>query len=335
MYVRIELQNLEKNEKIQSEYIINYKKGKNFLMKHCNKNKKSLQVTKVAKQVASEDLTRKDRNVAGMDIGASSIFVCAGTSNKDLSVFEVSTFTVDLKQLIERLKQLRVESVAMEATGIYWITIYDMLEEAGIEPWLVNPRDIKAIPGKKTDVLDCQRIQQLHSYGMLKRSFRPDKEIIILRSYTRQRTNLTELAATQLNHMHKALVQMNIQIGRVLSDISGATGMLIIREIVNGKHDPLSLAKLRDPRCKSSESEIAKALDGHYKPEHLLTLRQALEIYDFLYQKIVECDNAVKSLLESTSPPDNQTSSQSGNKANSQEPLDKDTVNSKSVLKKK
>ena len=263
-------------------------------MKQRNKKNKLVQ----AKSVISKDLKRINRNVAGMDIGAHSIFVCAGASNNDLTVFEVPTFTADLKALVKKLLALGVVSVAMEATGIYWITMYDMLQEATIEVWLVNPRDIKAIPGKKTDVLDCQRIQQLHSYGLLNRSFRPEKEIVVLRSYTRQRTTLTELAAMQINHMHKALVQMNVQIGQVVSDIAGATGMLIIRAIAAGEHDPLVLAKHRDRRCKSSESIIAKSLEGNYKPEHLLALKQALEIYDLLKQKIVECEEALKKSLK-------------------------------------
>lgn len=251
-----------------------------------------------AKSVVSRNLERIDRNVAGMDIGARSIFVCAGTSNSNLSVFEVPTFTADLKALIKKLQGLNVKSVAMEATGIYWITVYDMLQEANIEAWLVNPRDVKAIPGKKTDVLDCQRIQQLHSYDLFKRSFRPDKEIVTLRSYTRQRTTLTELAAMQINHMHKALVQMNVQIGQVVADISGSTGMQIIRAIVAGERNPLVLAKFRDARCKSNESEIAKSLEGNYKSEHILSLRQALEIYDLLKQKIVECEEEFKKIVE-------------------------------------
>jgi transposase len=251
-----------------------------------------------AKSVISKDLEREKRNVAGMDIGANSIFVCAGPSNDELSVFEVPTFTADLKKLVRKLKEFKVESVAMEATGIYWITIYDMLEASKIEACLINPRDIKAIPGKKTDVLDCQRIQQYHSYGLLKNSFRPGKDIVILRTYVRQRSRLIESAAMQMNHMHKSLVQMNIQIGQVVSDISGATGMRIIKSVIGGNHDPIALAKLRDYRCKSSEEDIAKSLEGYYKPENILALKQSVEIYDLLQEKIIECEVAIKQLLD-------------------------------------
>lgn len=236
--------------------------------------------------------------VAGIDIGAASIFTCAGFSSGSQEVREHLTFTKDLKDLAKWLKECGIKSVAMESTGVYWIPVYDILAQAGFEVVLVNAYYLKTVPGKKTDVKDCQWIQQLHAYGLLHGSFRPDNEGVELRGYVRQRSRLVELAAQQVSLMHKGLIQMNLQLNHVISDITGATGMDIIRAIVQGERDPAVLSAYRNPRCKKSKQEIAKALEGNYRDEHLLAIKQALESYDLFHKQVRECDSAIEKILQ-------------------------------------
>ena len=221
--------------------------------------------------------------VAGIDIGASSVFICIGFTDGHQEIREYLTFTEDLKNMLTWIQQNSIQSVAMESTGVYWIPVYDILAQAGVEVMLVNAYYLKTVPGRKTDVKDCQWIQQLHAYGLLRGSFRPDDEGVMMRGYVRQRSRLFELASQQVQLMHKALVQMNLQLNHVVSDITGATGMNIIRAIVSGERSPAVLAKYRDYRCKKEEREIAKALDGNYRQEHLLALEHALAAYDFFH----------------------------------------------------
>lgn len=235
--------------------------------------------------------------VAGIDIGASSVFTCIGFEDGHQEIREYLTFTEDLKAMLTWLKQCGIKSVAMESTGVYWIPIYDILAQGGLEVLLVNAYYLKTVPGRKTDVKDCQWIQQLHAYGLLRGSFRPDDECVILRGYVRQRTRLFELASQQVQLMHKALVQMNLQINYVLSDITGSTGMNIIRAIVAGERNPLVLAAYRNYRCRKDEKEIAKALVGNYRQEHLLALKQALAAYDFFHKQVMECEEAIEEIL--------------------------------------
>jgi transposase len=222
-------------------------------------------------------------------------------------VFE--TFTPDLHALADWLAACGVETVAMESTGVYWIPIYEILQERGFEVYLVNARHLKNVPTKKTDVLDCQWIQQLHTYGLLNASFRPQEEMVALRAYIRHRDNLIRYRTGHVQHMQKALQLMNIQLTNVISDITGRTGMQIMRAIVAGQHDPVTLAQYRDGRCRSSEAEIAKALSGHYRTEHLFALQQALELYDFYNQQIQTCDAEIERKYAAIKPvtePDNQ-----------------------------
>lgn len=254
--------------------------------------------------------------VAGIDIGASSIFVCAGFDDGHQEVREYLTFTEDLQDMVAWLKQCGIKSAAMESTGSYWIPIYDILAQAGLEAVLVNSHYLKIVPGRKTDVKDSQWIQQLHAYGLLRGSFRPDDECVILRGYVRQRTRLFELAGQQVQLMHKALVQMNLQINLVISDITGATGINIIKAIIAGERDPLILAAHRDYRCKKNKEEIAKALVGNYRPEHLLALKHAFDAHDFFHKQAIECERAIEEILKKweavslrenkNSPPDEQ-----------------------------
>lgn len=233
-------------------------------------------------------------NAAGLDIGAREILAGVPADRDPTPVRAFGTFTPDLLALADWLQHCRVTTVAMESTGVYWIPIFELLEARGLQVYLVNARHLKNVPGRKSDVQDCQWIQRLHSYGLLSASFRPEAEIVALRAYLRQRAMLLEHRAAHIQHMQKALHQMNVQLTQVLSDITGVTGLAIIRAIVAGERDPLVLAQLRHPRCQSSQDEIAKALTGHYRAEHLFALQQALALYDFYTAQITACDGVLE-----------------------------------------
>lgn len=233
-------------------------------------------------------------NAAGLDIGAAEIWASVPEDRTEQPVQVFPTFTADLHRLANWLEACGIETVAMESTGVYWIPIYDILEERGFEVYLVNARHIKNVTGRKSDVLDCQWIRQLHMYGLLTASFRPESEMRTLRTYLRHRDNLIRYRNSHVQHMQKALHLMNLQLTNVLSDITGQTGLEIIRAMVAGEHDPVKLAQYRDRRCRSSEDEIAKALTGYYRPEHLFALKQALELYDFYNQQIEACDTEIE-----------------------------------------
>ena len=233
-------------------------------------------------------------DAAGLDIGADQIWVSVPADRAAPSVRSFGTFTPDLHTLAEWLKMCRIQTVAMESTGVYWIPIFEILEAAGFEVYLVNARHIKNVPGRKSDVQDCQWIQRLHSYGLLSASFRPEADMRALRAYLRHRSMLIDYRAAHIQHMQKALQQMNVQLTQVLSDISGVTGLEIIRAIVQGERDPLQLARFRDPRCKSSVEAIAKALTGNYRAEHVFALQQALGLYDFYTQQLQACDQQIE-----------------------------------------
>jgi transposase len=245
-------------------------------------------------------------NVAGIDIGANSIFVCAGLPDGSQQVREFSTFTSDLKAMARWLKEYKIKSVAMESTGVYWIAPYDILAEMRFEVILVNPHSIKSINRNKSDVMDCEWIQELHSYGLLKGSFRPDDHGVTFRGYVRQRDRLIKDSAIQIQLMHKALTQMNIQLRQVLSDIKGLTGLQIIRAIVAGERNPKILAKYRNYRCKRDEAAIVKALEGNFRPELIFALKQALEAYDFFQTQIIACEEKIKKMVEDWDQENNQ-----------------------------
>lgn len=257
-------------------------------------NKKKGGKRESQKVVKLDSLKQIKLNAAGLDIGAAEIWACVPEGRSDHSVRVFQTFTPDLEALADWLAACQVETVAMESTGVYWIPVYEILEERGFEVYLVNARHLKNVPTKKTDVLDCQWIQQLHTYGLLNASFRPEADMVALRAYIRHRDNLIRYRTGHVQHMQKALQLMNIQLTNVISDITGQTGLQIVRAIVAGQHDPVTLAQYRDPRCRSSEAEIAKALSGHYQPEHLFALKQALELYDFYNQQIQACDAEIE-----------------------------------------
>jgi transposase len=229
-------------------------------------------------------------HAAGLDIGSDEIWACVPEDRDAQPVRPFGTFTPDLYALATWLTTCRIETVAMESTGIYWIPVYEILEARGFKVYLVNARHLKHVPGRKSDVKDCQWIQYLHSCGLLSRSFRPEAEMCALRAYLRHRATLLEHRAAHIQHMQKALQQMNVQLTQVLSDITGATGMAIIRAIIAGEREPVQLARFRDPRCASSTEDIAKALTGHYRPEHVFALKQALALYDAYIEQLGECD---------------------------------------------
>jgi transposase len=213
-------------------------------------------------------------------------------------VRKFGTFTADLEALAAWLTACGVDTVAMESTGIYWVPLFELLERRGFQVYLVNARQTKQAPGRpKTDVLDCQWIQRLHSYGLLTASFRPADEVVVLRGYLRQRQMLIEYASHHIQHMDKALEQMNVKLGEVVNDITGLTGMAIIKAILRGERTPEQLAKLRNYHCRRTEAEIARALYGNWREEHLFALQQALALYECYHRQLAECDQRVAKYL--------------------------------------
>lgn len=243
-------------------------------------------------------------NAAGIDIGAEEVYVAVPPDRDAESVRSFPTFTADLRRLAGWLTACQIETVAMEATGVYWIPLFEILETAGFEVCLVNARHLKNVSGRKTDVLDCQWIQQLHTYGLLNPSFRPPEQIVAIRSLVRHREMLVQYRSAHIQHMQKALTLMNVRLTNVLSDITGVTGLKMIRAILAGERNPQRLAALREPGCKKSEAEIAKSLEGHYKREHLFALKQALELYDFYDQQLQACDAELEAMYQEFDPPE-------------------------------
>jgi transposase len=236
---------------------------------------------------------------AGLDVGSTFHVVAVPGDRDDTPVRTFRTFSGDLQRLGDWLEATGIKTVAMESTGVYWIPVFEILETRGFEVLLVNARDVKNVPGRKSDVNDAQWLQQLHQYGLLRGSFRPRDGVVRLRAYLRHRERMVDYAASHIQHMQKALMQMNVQLHHVVSDITGVTGMRIIRAIVAGIQMPDELAEFRDVRCFASTETIREALTGNYRPEHVFVLRQALELYDFHQAKIAECDTEIEAVLRS------------------------------------
>ncbi|WP_342265359.1 IS110 family transposase [Cardinium endosymbiont of Philonthus spinipes] len=232
-------------------------------------------------------------NAAGIDIGSEIHYVCVPEGRCEQRVQKFKCFTEDLHNLAKWLQACEVTTVAMESTGVYWIPLFQILDSYGFSVLLVNAKHVKNVPGRKSDVQDCQWLQQLHSYGLLQGSFRPDDEICVLRSYIRQRESLVKTAAIHINRMQKALSQMNLQLHKVIRDITGVTGIRIIESILSGERNAAKLASLKDCRIKSDEATIAKALTGDYRAEHLFSLRQEHRLYLIYQEAIAECDKAI------------------------------------------
>lgn len=257
------------------------------------------------KKVQVNALEQINLNAAGIDVGGEEVYVAVPPDRDDQDVRVFPTFTADLLRLVDWLKACKIDTVAMEATGVFWIPLFEILEERGFRVFLVNARHVKNVSGRKTDVLDCQWLQQLHTYGLLQPSFRPPEQIVALRGLVRHREMLVQYRSAHIQHMQKALIQMNLRLNNVLSDITGVTGMNIIRAILAGEHDPEVLSQFRDPGCKKSRQEIAKSLQGHYKREHLFALKQAVELYDFYDQQIQACDAELEDMYRDFEPPQN------------------------------
>ncbi|MCX8567336.1 MAG: Transposase IS116/IS110/IS902 family protein [Glomeribacter sp. 1016415] len=237
-------------------------------------------------------------NAAGIDVGSSSHYVAVPSDRDENPVREFKSFTEDLEWLSDWLKSCEIELVAMESTGVYWISLFGLLESRGFTVYLVNARHVKNVAGRESDVLDCQWIQQLMSYVLLSGAFRPKDEVCALRSVSRQRDMLLRYQSRHIQHMQKALAQMNIQLANVISDIAGETGQKIIRAILEGERDGAKLAKLKHGRIRASEAEIAKSLKGNWRTEHLFALKQAVALYDVYGEQLSECDQQLESMLK-------------------------------------
>jgi transposase len=237
-------------------------------------------------------------NAAGIDVGATEVYVAVPPNRDPSPVRSFTTFTEDLHRLKAWLQQCGITTVAMESTGVYWIPLFQILESAGIEVCLVNAHHVKHVPGRKSDVIDCQWLQYLHSVGLLRASFRPEERICVIRSLLRHRDSLVQMAAAHVQHLQKALTQMNLQLHHVLSDITGQSGLAILDAIIKGERNPAVLAKLRYSQVRASEEVIMKSLVGDYRREHLFTLRQSLEAYRYYQSLLRDCDQQIEQELK-------------------------------------
>ncbi|MGA8731024.1 MAG: IS110 family transposase [Terracidiphilus sp.] len=233
-------------------------------------------------------------NAAGIDVGAIEIYVAVPPGRDEHTIRRFQTFTQDLREMAEWVKRCGVTTVAMESTGVYWLPPYEILEEAGLRVCLVNSKHVKHVPGRKSDVRDCQWLQYLHSVGLLQASYRPENAICEIRSLSRHRASLVELATVHVQHMHKALTQMNLQIHHVLSDITGMSGLAIVDAILAGQRSPAQLAALCHVTVRSPRETVIKSLVGNYRPEHLFTLRQSLQAYRQYQTMLADCDREIE-----------------------------------------
>ena len=237
------------------------------------------------------------QRAAGIDIGARFHVAAVAPDLCDVPVQTFQAFTADIERMADWLVSVGIKTVAMESTGVYWVPAYEVLEDRGIEVIVANAREARAVPGRKSDVNDAQWLQRLHACGLLRASFRPGRDIAALRSYLRLRERHLEYGAAHIQHMQKALTFMNLQLHHVVSDVTGMTGLKIIRAIVNGERDPKVLATMRDVRCKASTEMVQAALVGNYQPEHVFALTQALALYDFYQARVDECDVEIERTL--------------------------------------
>ena len=254
------------------------------------------------KGMCLEDRPVLEPNAAGVDIGAREIFVAVPPSRDENPVQVFSTFTEDLEKMARWLVSCGITTVAMESTGVYWIPLYDVLEQHGIKPCLVNARNMKNVPGRRTDWHECQWLQFLHSVGLLRPAFRPDGNVCAIRSLMRHRSDLVLMTNQHIQHMHKALTQLNVQIHHVISDTTGLTGLMIVDAILAGERDPAVLAKLRDRRVNASEETIQKSLVGNWRREHLFTLKQSRQMYQHYQEQIGACDREIEKLVVAFEP---------------------------------
>src|SRR3984893_18550496 len=238
-------------------------------------------------------------HAGGIDVGEGMHSAAVRPDRDPQPVRRFECFTADLLRLADWLQRCGVKTVAMQSTGVYWIPLYEILEERGIQVYLVNARHTKSLPGRKSDVQESQWLLKLHTYGLLNNSFQPPSEIRVLRTYWRQRGEHVQGAARCIQRMQKALTQMNVQLANVISDVSGLTGQAIIRAMVAGERDPQKLAEISDPRIHASREQVAKSLEGNWRPELLFVLQQEVEMYDTYQQRIAECDQQLQEHLAS------------------------------------
>jgi transposase len=254
------------------------------------------------RKMQSEDLSLEvvHPDAAGIDIGNESHYAAVPPSRDSQPVQRFGCTTAELKTMAAWLQQCRIRTVAMQSTGVYWVAVYDILEQAGLEVYLVNARDTKNLPGRKSDVQESQWLMKLHTYGLLRNSFRPSQEIRTMRTYWRQRNDLVQSASRHILRIQKALTQMNLQLANVLSDISGVTGQAILKAILAGERDPHKLAEFRDPRVQANEEEIARSLEGNWQDDLLFVLKQEQDGYEFCQKQMAECDRQLEQYLQST-----------------------------------
>jgi len=250
------------------------------------------------KKIGAPVLHCLNPNAAGVDVGATEIYIAVPVDRDPQPVRHFSTFTEDLHAVATWLKACKIETVAMESTGVYWIPLFQVLEARGFRVVLVNARHVKNVPGRKSDVSDCQWLQYLHTVGLLRGSFRPEQAVCTVRSILRHRDSLVQMASSHVQHMQKALDQMNLQLHHVINDITGLTGLTIIKAILAGERNPHTLAALRDRRVKATEDTIAKSLVGDYRREHLFTLSQSLTAFRHYQELIGACDYEIEQYLE-------------------------------------
>lgn len=245
-------------------------------------------------------LEQINHRAAGVDMGSDTVWICVGEHMSEEPVRVFGTTTAQLRASAEWMRSLGVDTVALEATGVYWVAAYEIYEEYGLGPILINSQSIRAFNGmKKSDFIDCQWIQLLHTFGILQPAMRAEAKMIELRGYMRQRKTLTEQCSEQIERIKKALILMNVRLDQAVSDVMGVTGMSILREIIKGERDAAKLARLRDQGCAKTESQIAEALTGHWREEQLFVLKQTVELWDFLQKLMLECDEKTAALLSS------------------------------------
>ena len=252
------------------------------------------------RKIQSADLTLQliHPDAAGIDIGNESHYVAVPPDRDSQPVQRFGCTTAELRTMANWLKQCRIRTVAMQSTSVYWIAVYDVLEQAGLEVYLVNARETKNLPGRKSDVQESQWLMKLHTYGLLRNSFRPPQEIRTMRTYWRQRNDLVRSAARHIQRIQKTLTQMNMQLANVLSDVSGVTGQAIIKAILAGERDPQRLAAFRDPRVKASEKDIARSLEGNWQEDLLFVLKQEQAAFEFCRKQMAECDHQLELYLQ-------------------------------------
>jgi len=252
------------------------------------------------RRIQSENLSLEviHPDAAGIDIGNESHYVAVPPTRDSEPVRRFGCTTAELKSMADWLKQCRIRTVAMQSTGVYWIAVFDILEEAGFEVYLVNARETKNLPGRKSDVQESQWLMKLHTYGLLRNSFRPSQEIRTMRTYWRQRNDLVQGAARHVHRIQKALTQMNVQLANVLTDVSGITGQATIKAILAGERDPHKLAAFRDPRVKATEEEIARSLEGNWQEDLVFVLQQEQDAYEFCQKQMAECDRRLQDYLQ-------------------------------------